>query len=95
MLHTLMTSPFRCDLAAMVRLLAEGDDVLLLQDGVIAAVAGSPALEVLLNAPISLFVLKEDLDARGLFGQISTSVTAVSYTDFVTLVAKHPQQMTW
>lgn len=95
MLHTLMTSPFRCDLAAMVRLLAEGDDVLLLQDGVIAAVAGSPALEVLLNAPISLFVLKEDLDARGLFGQISTSVTPVSYTDFVTLVAKHPQQMTW
>lgn len=95
MLHTLMTSPFRCDLNAMVRLLAEGDDVLLLQDGVIAALAGSPALEVLLHAPISLYALKDDLDARGLFGQISTSVTAVSYTEFVALAVKNPQQMTW
>lgn len=95
MLHTLMTSPFRCDLSAMVRLFAPGDDVLLLQDGVLAALEGSPALEVLLNAPISLFALKEDLDARGLFGQISTSVTAIDYTDFVALVVKNPQQMTW
>ncbi len=95
MLHTLMTSPFRCDLNAMVRLLAEGDDILLLQDGVIAALDGSPALEALLQAPISLFALKEDLDARGLFGQISTNVTAISYTEFVALAVKHPQQMTW
>lgn len=95
MLHTLMSSPFRCDLAAMLRLLADGDDVLLMQDGVIAALEGSKALEALLNAPISVFVLKEDVDARGLGAQISTRVTAVSYTDFVTLVVKHPQQMTW
>nr|WP_314425266.1 sulfurtransferase complex subunit TusB [uncultured Erwinia sp.] len=95
MLHTLMTSPFRCDLQAMVRLLAKGDDVLLMQDGVMAAVAGSPVLEVLLRAPISLYVLKDDLDARGLFGQISTSVAAISYTEFVALAVKNPQQMTW
>lgn len=95
MLHTLMTSPFRCDLNAVVRLFAEGDDVLLMQDGVIAALAGSPALEVLLQAPISLFALKDDLDARGLFGQISTNVTAISYTEFVALAVKNPQQMTW
>jgi len=95
MLHTLMTSPFRCDLNAMVRLLSEGDDVLLLQDGVIAALEGNPALEVLLSAPISLFALKEDLDARGLFEQISTRVTPVSYTDFVALAVKNSQQMTW
>ena len=95
MLHTLMTSPFRCDLAAMLRLLSEGDDVLLLQDGVIAALEGTAALEALLNAPISLYVLKEDLAARGLSAQISTRVTGVSYTDFVALVVKNPQQMTW
>ncbi|MTD29188.1 sulfurtransferase complex subunit TusB [Erwinia sorbitola] len=95
MLHTLMTSPFRIDLSAMLRLLAEGDDVLLLQDGVIAAIDGSSALEALLNAPISVYVLKEDLEARGLVAQISSSVTTVSYTGFVTLAVKHPQQMTW
>lgn len=95
MLHTLMTSPFYCDLSAMLRLLAEGDDVLLLQDGVIAALEGSSALEALLNAPISVYVLQEDLDARGLIAQISTRVITISYTDFVTLSVRHSQQMTW
>lgn len=95
MLHTLMTSPFRCDLSAMIRLISPGDDVLLIQDGAIAAIEGNHALEALLNAPISLFVLKEDLDARGLFGQISPKVTVVSYTGFVALVVKNPQQLTW
>lgn len=95
MLHTLMTSPFRCDVTALLRLLADGDDVLLLQDGVIAALEGSPALEALLNAPISLYVLQEDVEARGLSAQISTNVVSVGYTDFVALVVKNPQQMTW
>ncbi|NJD00688.1 sulfurtransferase complex subunit TusB [Candidatus Erwinia dacicola] len=95
MLHTLMTSPFRCDIAALLRLLGDGDDVLLLQDGVIAALEGSPALEALLNAPISLYVLQEDVEARGLSAQISTNVVSVGYTNFVALVVKNPQQMTW
>lgn len=95
MLHTLMNSPFRCDWAAMVRLLSSGDDVLLLQDGVIAALEGNPALEVLRKASVSLFVLQDDLDARGLSGQISNAITVISYTDFVTLVVKNAQQMNW
>lgn len=95
MLHTLMTSPYRCDLPAMLRLLAPGDDVLLLQDGVLAALEGSSALEMLLNIPISVYVLKEDLEARGLIGQNSIRTSVVSYTDFVTLTVKHSQQMTW
>lgn len=95
MLHTLMTSPFRCDLSTILRLLASGDDVLLLQDGVIAALEGSAALEALLNAPINLYVLKEDLEARGLLAQISSRVTVVGYTDFVQLAVRNSQQMTW
>ena len=95
MLHTLMSSPYRCDFNAMLRLLVEGDDVLLLQDGVIAALEGNLVLEALENASISLFALREDLEARGLVEQISTSVTMISYTDFVTLAVKNPQQMAW
>ena len=95
MLHTLMVSPFQCDVNAMIRLLSAGDDVLLLQDGVIAALEGNSVLEALLNAPISLFVLQEDLAARGLTEQVSANVTVVSYTDFVALAVKNPQQMTW
>ncbi|CAO98216.1 sulfurtransferase complex subunit TusB [Erwinia tasmaniensis] len=95
MLHTLMTSPFRCDLSAILRLLAAGDDVLLLQDGVIAALDGSAPLEALLKAPINLYVLKEDLEARGLLAQISPRATVVGYTDFIQLAVRNPQQMAW
>ncbi len=95
MLHTLTASPFKTDLAAIVRLFAAGDDVLLIQDGVLAAIEGTRGLEILQKAPISLYVLEEDVVARGLSAQISTSVATVSYTDFVALTVKNPQQMTW
>ncbi|HBT52379.1 MAG TPA: sulfurtransferase complex subunit TusB, partial [Erwinia persicina] len=52
-------------------------------------------LEALLNAPISVYALREDLDARGLAAQISSKVTVVGYTGFVELAVSHPQQMTW
>lgn len=95
MLHTLMTSPFRCDMPAILRLLATDDDVLLLQDGVIAALQGSAALEALLSAPINLYVLREDLEARGLVAHVSSNVTVVGYTDFVKLTVRNLQQMAW
>lgn len=95
MLHTLINSPFKCDFNAMLRLLAEGDEVLLLQDGVLAALEGSQALESLRAAPISLHVLQDDVIARGLSAQISSSAAAVSYTEFVALTVKQTQQMTW
>lgn len=95
MLHTLMNSPFQCDLDLLVRMLQAGDDLLLMQDGVLAALEGGRPLNALLSAPASLYVLQEDVDARGLFAQISAKVTPVGYNDFVALAVKHPQQMTW
>jgi len=95
MLHTVVNSPFRCDFNALLRMLANGDDVLLMQDGVLAALEGSQALELLLLAPISLYALQDDVIARGLSAQISSSVAAVSYTEFVALTVKQTQQMTW
>ncbi|QKJ85355.1 sulfurtransferase complex subunit TusB [Paramixta manurensis] len=95
MLHTLMHSPAQCDFALLLRMLKAGDDLLLMQDGVIAGVQGSLALEKLLQSPAHLYILREDVDARGLFAQISNSTTLVDYTDFVALTVKQPQQMTW
>ncbi|WP_428944884.1 sulfurtransferase complex subunit TusB [Pantoea sp. FN060301] len=95
MLHILNQSPFKSDFNALLRMLAQGDEVLLIQDGVLAALEGSQALESLLLAPISLYVLQDDISARGLSAHISTRAAAVSYTDFVELTVKHPQQMTW
>lgn len=95
MLHILQDSPFQTDLESLLRCLKQGDEVLLLQDAVIAALSGTRALDLLLAAPISVYALQEDIEARGLAAQISTSVGKVSYTDFVRLTVKHEQQITW
>ena len=48
MLHTLHRSAWHSDFSAILRLLAEGDELLLLQDGVTAAVEGSRFLNELI-----------------------------------------------
>lgn len=95
MLHTLRHSPWQCDMATLMRTVQEGDDLLLLSDGVTAAVVGSHYLDLLLAAPITVHALQEDVDARGLSGQISNRIVLVSYTDFVSLTVKHTTQIAW
>ncbi|MCS5451266.1 sulfurtransferase complex subunit TusB [Enterobacter huaxiensis] len=95
MLHTLSHSPWQCDIDALMSMLREGDDLLLIQDGVAAVLEGSRFVEILNSAPISLSALKDDLDARGLTGQISSKINVVGYTDFVNLTVKHSSQMNW
>ena len=95
MLHTLRHSPWQCDIAGLLRMLQSGDDLLLIQDGVSAALEGGRYLESLLAAPITVYVLEEDICARGLAAQISASVVRVGYTDFVRLTVKHSAQMAW
>ena len=95
MLHTLSTSPWHADIAAMLRLIKEGDELLLLSDGVTAAVAQGRFLEILRSAPITIHALQDDIDARGLAGQIADSVVRVGYTDFVRMSVKHPGQLSW
>ncbi|MBO1997845.1 sulfurtransferase complex subunit TusB [Klebsiella pneumoniae] len=77
----------------MLRLMEHGDDLVLLSDGVTAAIADGRFLEILQSAPITLYVLQDDVDARGLAGQIADSVGRVSYTDFVRLTVKHAGQL--
>ena len=95
MLQTLSVSPWHADIAAMLRLMEHGDDLVLLSDGVTAAIADGRFLEILQSAPITLYVLQDDVDARGLAGQIADSVVRVSYTDFVRLSVKHAGQLSW
>ena len=95
MLHTLSTSPWHADIAGMLRLMGEGDDLLLRADGVLAALENGYFIEILRSVPISIHVLNEDAQARGLSAQISSDVSVVSYTDFVRLTVKHSAQLGW
>lgn len=45
MLHTLSRSPWHCDIDALLSMLREGDDLLLIQDGVLAALEGVVSLK--------------------------------------------------
>ncbi|WP_407438653.1 sulfurtransferase complex subunit TusB [Lelliottia sp.] len=95
MLHTLSHSPWHADIEGLLRILGDGDELLLIQDGVLAAIDGGRFIEILNNAPIKVIALKDDIDARGLAGQISTKIDVVGYTDFVKLTIKHSTQMSW
>ena len=95
MLYTLSRSPYACDLAALLRIAQPGDDLLLLADGVIAGLKGSPAARTLGASPLTLHALENDIAARGLSTHFSPNFAIISYTEFVRLTEKQPQQMAW
>ncbi|MEA9390864.1 sulfurtransferase complex subunit TusB [Acerihabitans sp. TG2] len=95
MLHTFSRSPFVGDLDAMLLTVRAGDDLLLMQDGVIAGLTGTTALHQLTRAPLGLFALSADIDARGLGVHFSDKITIIDYNGFVSLTVKHAQQMAW
>lgn len=84
MLHTLPHCASGVDFPALLRLLKEGDALLLLQDGVTVAIEGNRFLESLRDAHITVYALKEDIDARGLvvkFQTVSSGLTILSLSD--------------
>ncbi|CAK9886506.1 MAG: Protein TusB [Candidatus Erwinia impunctatus] len=95
MLHTLSRSPYQCDLTTLLRLISADDDLLLIQDGVLAAIAGSTVSKVLSEQGITCYVLREDVMARGLTAQLAESVILTDYSGFVGLTVRHQQHMAW
>ena len=95
MLYTLLQSPWQCDLDSLLLLMQEGDDLLLLQDGVTAALVDSQMFLKLSTSSATMWVLEDDVLARGLSEQISSSVARLDYTGFVALTAKHQQHVAW
>ncbi|SNC58373.1 sulfurtransferase complex subunit TusB [Sodalis endosymbiont of Henestaris halophilus] len=95
MLYTLSHSPYSRDLAALLRTVRPGDVLLLLSDGVIAGLRGSPSAHDLSVSSLILQALENDIAARGLFAFFSPNIAIVSYTDFVKLTEKQIQQIAW
>lgn len=93
MLYSLSRSPYSVDLFALLDVISKDDDLLFIQDGVIALLQESDFLKF--NKLTSLFVLEEDLIARGLESLISERAKRINYQDFVHLTAKHKQYIAW
>jgi tRNA 2-thiouridine synthesizing protein B len=100
MLHIVNKSPTQtATLASCLRLAQPGHALLLIEDGVYAATAGSTAAaaiaEALALSRLKVYALRPDLDARGMASRLLEGVTAVDYAGFVDLVAEHPATQSW
>ena len=98
MLHIVNKSPGeRQALASCLRMAQDGSAVLLIEDGVYAALQGSDGSAGLqaATARLKVYALKPDRDARGISSRVIEGVTTVDYTGFVDLVARHPTNQSW
>jgi tRNA 2-thiouridine synthesizing protein B len=93
LLHTVNKSPFeRNSLETCLRIAVEGSSVLLIEDGVYAAMKGTRLNGALSDAGnrLQFYVLGPDLQARGLSeADLIEGFEVVDYDGFVDLVARH------
>ncbi|PHM71201.1 sulfurtransferase complex subunit TusB [Xenorhabdus sp. KJ12.1] len=95
MLYTVRCSPYQNDFNAILGLITDADDVLMLQNGVLLGVNDNPYLAELIHTGAGIYALQEDLDARGLTERVSEHVKMVNYNGFVSLTVKHQQSLSW
>jgi len=99
MLHLINKSPFeRTSLDSCLRLAKCGSSILLIEDGVYAALEKATHAEKITGRmeDFSFYVLGPDLAARGL-GDIALieGLTIVDYQGFVDLVVEHAVTQSW
>jgi len=94
-LHTLNASPASPAFADCIRLLRKGDALLLLGDGVYAAIKGTRACIALKNTGAELYLLQPDTAAAGLLGRIDDDLGLVDHDGFVALTERFPKQQAW
>ncbi|HIA08008.1 MAG TPA: sulfurtransferase complex subunit TusB [Chromatiaceae bacterium] len=99
LLHTVNKSPFeRNSFAQCMGHAKKGSSVLLIEDGVFAALKGAANESVVSNAigDIGVYVLGPDLNARGMTDEdVIDGVKIVDYTGFVELAAEHDVVQSW
>ena len=96
MLHIINKSPFNSNsLTSCLRVAASNSTILLIEDGVYAALANTSFAD-LINSALekhSIYALKADIEARGLNAKIIPTVKIVDYDGFVDLTLTcHPIQ---
>ena len=99
MLHLVNKSPFdRNALDSCLRLAKAGSSVLLLEDGVYAALAKAASAESVSTRmeDLTFYVLGPDVSARGLDDTaLIDGINVVDYAGFVDLVVEHEVAQSW
>ncbi|MEE8188662.1 MAG: sulfurtransferase complex subunit TusB [Kiloniellales bacterium] len=99
MLHLVNKSPFeRTTLQSCLRLAKKDSAVLLIEDGVYAALEGTAVSDEIAGrmSDLAFYVLGSDIAARGLSETpLIDGVQVVDYGGFVDLVAEHDATQSW
>lgn len=95
LLHTLSRSPAHAALRDCLAVLGPDDALLLLGDGVYAALAGSEAATLLAASGASLFVLDVDAALAGVQERLLPEANLVDDDGFVALTERHSRQLAW
>ncbi len=98
MLHIVNKSPFQTStLESCLRLAQPGSALLLIEDGVYAATAGTATEQQIREAAksVKLYVLQPDAEARGIAGKLIDGITPVDYGGFVDLTLEYPTTHSW
>ena len=97
LLHTVNKSPATSDaLASCLRSAASGSRLLLLEDGVYAAVRGSASMERIgAQSDLPCYALAGDVAARGLQDLIDERIALVDYNTFVRLSVECHGVQSW
>ena len=93
-LHTLNAPPGRAAFTDCLRLIAAGDALLLMGDGVYAAIAQTDAGTALQASGAEIYVLAADATAAGVNNLIE-GATRMDMDGFVALTERFPRQQAW
>jgi tRNA 2-thiouridine synthesizing protein B len=97
-LHTVNKSPFeKNSFDSCVAYAKEGSAILLIEDGVYAAMQGTKFADVVSGlSGVKVCVLGPDLKARGLSAdKVVSGVEVVDYAGFVDLSVEHDKVVSW
>ena len=98
-LHTVNKSPFeRNSLESCLKFATDGAAVLLFEDGIYAALAGTSVEPMVTGAigKLQFYVLGPDLKARGFAeDRVIEGISVVDYAGFVDLAAEHDKVQAW
>jgi tRNA 2-thiouridine synthesizing protein B len=84
-------------LQTCLRMLEDGDSLLLLEDGVYLAAQMHEGMQVrsLVPAGVKLYALASDVAARGISTKIPADFSGIDYADFVQLCLDHRRVVNW
>lgn len=94
MLHTLNKSPFEHKtLCHCLRFIDKQSELLLIEDGVYAAMPSNPYAEQL--HAVTVYALDADIRARGIGDKLLPFINIIGHEQFVELCCKHDKVHAW